>query len=50
MNDVKIPPTIGAAIRFITPEPVPMDHMTGNSPMQVAAKVMNFGRNLFAAP
>jgi len=50
MNEVKMPPTIGAAIRFITSEPVPIDHITGNKPMQVVAKVMNFGRSLFAAP
>ena len=48
-KDVKIPPTIGAAIRFITSEPAPVAHMMGNRPTQVVAKVMNFGRRRFAA-
>jgi hypothetical protein len=32
MNEVKMPPTIGAAIRFITSAPVPVDHMIGTRP------------------
>ena len=47
---MKMPPTIGAAIRFHTSDPVPVAHMIGMSPMNVVAIVMNFGRSRFAAP
>ena len=40
MNVVMIPPTIGAAIRFMTSDPVPLDHMIGNSPINIANTVM----------
>ena len=50
MNEVKIPPTKGAAIRFITSEPVPVDHMIGMSPRAIVAIVINFGLNLLTAP
>jgi len=49
-KEVKMPPTIGAAIRFITSEPAPVAHMMGQRPTQVVAKVMNFGRRRLAAP
>ncbi len=39
-----MPPIRGAAIRFITSEPVPIDHMIENRPWKVVAVVMNFGR------
>ncbi len=45
-----MPPISGAAIRFITSEPVPMDHMIGNRPRKVVAVVMNFGRRRVTAP
>ena len=45
-----MPPTMGAAMRFITSEPAPVAHMIGNSPMQVVAKVMNLGRRRLTAP
>ena len=32
MNEVKMPPIMGAAMRFMTSEPVPVDHMMGRSP------------------
>ena len=41
---MKSPPIIGAAIRFITSAPVPMDHMIGTSPRKVVAKVVAFCR------
>ena len=44
-----MPPTIGAAIRFHTSEPVPVAHMIGKGPINVVAMVMNFGRSRFAA-
>jgi len=47
---VKIPPTIGAAIRFITSAPAPTDHMIGASPTNIVATVMNFGRMRLTAP
>ncbi len=45
MNDVKMPPTMGAAIRFITSAPVPCDHMMGRSPMNITPTVITFGRS-----
>ena len=45
-----MPPTIGAAIRFYTSDPLPVAHTIGMSPMSVVAIVMNFGRSRFAAP
>ena len=47
---MKIPPTIGAAILFITSAPVPVAQRIGTRPRNVVATVMNFGRILFAAP
>ncbi len=45
-----IPPTIGAAIRRITSEPVPVDHMMGSSPAVIATTVIIFGRTRSTAP
>ncbi len=45
-----MPPIIGAAMRFITSDPAPCDHMIGTSPMNIQATVMNFGRMRFTAP
>src|SRR6266487_5545605 len=50
MNDVKIPPIIGAAILRITSEPALVDHMIGTKPVNITATVMTFGRNRFTAP
>ena len=49
-NDVKMPPAIGAAIRFHTSDPVPVAHMIGIRPTNIVATVINFGRSRFAAP
>ena len=40
----------GAATRFITSAPVPVDHRIGTRPAKAAATVMNFGRMRFTAP
>jgi hypothetical protein len=45
-----MPPTIGAAIRFHTSDPVPVAHMIGINPTNIVATVMNFWRRRFAAP
>src|SRR3546814_4971090 len=41
---VSIPPTSGAAIRFITSEPAPSLNMTGNRPATITITVMTLGR------
>ena len=48
-NNVRIaedimPPIIGAAMRFITSAPAPVDHMMGSKPPVIAATVIIFGR------
>ena len=50
MKDVMIPPTIGAAIRFITSAPEPVDHMMGKSPIRIAITVIILGRTRCTAP
>ena len=50
MTDVITPPTIGAAMRFITSEPVPWLHMIGSKPAIITDAVMIFGRTRFTAP
>lgn len=45
-----IPPTIGAAMRRITSEPVPLPHMIGSNPAMMTATVMAIGRTRSAAP
>jgi len=45
-----IPPTMGAAIRFITSEPVPWLHIMGMSPAIMATTVIILGLTLKAAP
>src|SRR2546423_8685994 len=47
---VIIPPTIGAAMRCITSEPVPVPHMIGNRPARMTATVIAFGRTRSTAP
>jgi 5-methylcytosine-specific restriction endonuclease McrA len=49
-NEVVRPPITGAAIRFITPDPVPLARRMRTSPMNIVATVMNFGRIRRAAP
>ena len=44
------PPTIGAAMRFITSAPVPVDHMMGRRPANAAQTVIAFGRTRLTAP
>ena len=45
-----MPPTIGAAMRLITSEPVPVPHMMGKSPAMIATTVIIFGRTRSTAP
>ena len=47
---VIIPPTIGAAIRFITSAPVPCDQRMGTRPAMMAVTVIIFGRTRSTAP
>ena len=49
-KEVTTPPTMGAAMRFMTSAPVPVLHMRGSSPMRMAMTVINFGRRRFTAP
>ena len=44
------PPTMGAAIRFITWLPVSVPHMMGRSPMRVVETVMSLGRTRSTEP
>jgi hypothetical protein len=46
MVEVIMPPTIGAAIGFITSEPIPLSHKIGMRLARTAVTVMSFGRNL----
>ena len=48
--DEIIPPTIGAAMRRITSEPVPVPHMMGNRPAMMVTTVIILGRTRSAAP
>ena len=43
MKLVTIPPTIGAAMRLITSDPVPLDHMIGKGPIRIARTVIILG-------
>jgi hypothetical protein len=45
-----MPPTIGAAIRLMTSEPVPVPHMMGSRPAMMATTVIIFGRTRSTAP
>src|SRR6185295_16816832 len=47
---VTMPPTIGAAMRCITSEPVPVPHMIGSKPASTTATVIAFGRTRRTAP
>ncbi len=49
-NEVKTPPTIGAAMRRMTSEPVPVAHRMGTSEKKVAATVIILGRMRCTAP
>lgn len=44
------PPTIGAAIRFITSEPAPWLHMMGRRPIRIAMTVIILGRMRLDSP
>ena len=48
--DDTMPPTIGAAIRRMTSEPVPVLHKIGNKPAIIAVTVITLGRKRSAAP
>src|SRR5207302_5486287 len=48
--EVTTPPTIGAAMRFITSAPVPVDQSTGRRPARMVATVIIFGRMRLTAP
>ena len=45
-----MPPTIGAAIRLMTSEPVPWLHMIGSRPAMIATTVIILGRTRSTAP
>ena len=47
---VIIPPTMGAAMRCMTSEPVPDPNIIGNRPAMITATVIAMGRTLSAAP
>ena len=49
-KDVNRPPTIGAAMRFMTSAPAPVDHMIGTSPKNAHATVIILGRTRLTAP
>ena len=48
--EVTTPPTMGAAIRFMTSAPVPWLHMIGKRPAIMTEMVMIFGRIRLTAP
>src|SRR5579862_1534440 len=50
MVEMIMPPTIGAAIGFITSEPTPDSHKMGIRLARTAATVINFGRRRCTAP
>ena len=45
-----MPPTMGAAMRLMASEPVPVPIKIGMSPANITATVMAFGRTRKAAP
>jgi hypothetical protein len=45
-----MPPTMGAAMRLMTSEPVPVLHMMGNRPAMIATTVISLGRTRSTAP
>ena len=45
-----MPPTMGAAIRFITSPPAPSLHRIGITPAVIAVTVIFFGRRRSTAP
>ena len=45
-----MPPTIGAAIGFITSEPTPDSHRIGTRLARTANTVISFGRSRWTAP
>lgn len=45
-----MPPTMGAAMRVMTSEPVPWPKSTGNKPAMMTATVMALGRTRWTAP
>jgi len=50
MVEVIIPPTIGAAIGFITSEPIPVTHWIGIRLARTAETVISFGWSRCTAP
>src|SRR6185437_12544422 len=48
--DVIMPPTIGAAIGFITSDPTPVSHRIGARLARTAITVISFGRRRCTAP
>ncbi len=45
-----MPPTMGAAMRRMVSEPVPVPHMMGSSPAMIAVTVIILGRTRKTAP
>ena len=50
MVELTMPPTIGAAMRFMAWEPLPTLHITGSKPMIVVETVIILGRTRDTAP
>src|ERR1700730_7065507 len=48
--EVIMPPTIGAAIGFITSDPTPVSHKIGTRLVRTAATVISFVRKRWTAP
>ncbi len=48
--EVIMPPTIGAAIGFITSDPTPVSHRIGTRLARTAATVISLGRKRWTAP
>src|SRR5579863_8091403 len=49
-KEVKTPPTMGAAMRFMTSEPTPVEKRIGTSPNQAADTVISLGLKRLTAP
>src|SRR5215467_14101933 len=50
MVEVIMPPTMGAAIGFMTSEPIPVSHKIGIKLASTAVTVISFGRSRCTAP
>ena len=48
--EVMSPPTMGAAMRFITSAPELVAHSSGTRPINIVATVISFGRTRWTVP